>query len=181
MRIAVYCASSQAVSQEHRELGFSLGVAIAKAGHELVWGGGIISVMGEVARGTRSAGGRTIGVIPERLMKVEFVDNESDELHVVADMRARKGEIEKLSDGFIALPGGLGTLEELFEIWVGRYLGFHDKPISVLDPTGVYDSLNLALADLTRLNFMKPGQHELVRWCKEVSEAIDHLTSHHKP
>ena len=181
MRIAVYCASSQAVSQEHRELGFSLGVAIAKAGHELVWGGGIISVMGEVARGTRSVGGRTIGVIPERLMKVEFVDNESDELHVVADMRARKGEIEKLSDGFIALPGGLGTLEELFEIWVGRYLGFHDKPISVLDPTGVYDSLNLALADLTRLNFMKPGQHELVRWCKEISEAIDHLTSHHKP
>ena len=118
MRIAVYCASSQAVSQEHRELGFSLGVAIAKAGHELVWGGGIISVMGEVARGTRSVGGRTIGVIPERLMKVEFVDNESDELHVVADMRARKGEIEKLSDGFIALPGGLGTLEELFEILI---------------------------------------------------------------
>lgn len=131
--------------------------------------------MGEVARGARSVGGRTIGVIPERLMSVEFVDHDSDELHVVADMRARKGMIEELSDGFVALPGGIGTLEELFEIWVARYLGFHSKPIAVLDPEGIYGSLRTALDDLTRLNFMKPGQHELVSWCSEIDDALSHL------
>lgn len=133
--------------------------------------------MGEVARGARSIGGRTIGVIPERLMDVEFIDNDSDELHVVADMRARKGMIEDLSDAFLALPGGIGTLEELFEIWVARYLGFHNKPIAVLDPEGIYSSLRVALDDLTRFNFMKPGQHELVYWSTGIDDALNHLVA----
>jgi uncharacterized protein (TIGR00730 family) len=90
-------------------------------------------------------------------------------------MRARKGKIEELSDGFIALPGGLGTLEELFEIWVGRYLGFHKKPIAVLDPEGVYGSLRNALTDLTEKNYLKPGQHEQVRWCSSIIETIGHM------
>lgn len=176
MKIAVYCASSTAVSSENLKLGFDLGAAIAQQGHELVWGGGAISVMGEVAKGARQFGGKTIGVIPERLMNVEFIDHDSSELHVVADMRERKGLIEKLSDGFIALPGGIGTLEEFFEIWVGRYLGFHDKPIAVLDPSSVYQTLRIALDDLTARNFMKPGQHELVKWCNEIGEALNHLS-----
>ena len=96
MKIAVYCASSTAVSSENLTLGFELGAAIAKQGHELVWGGGAISVMGEVAKGARAHGGRTIGVIPERLMNIEFIDHDSTELHVVSDMRERKGLIEKL-------------------------------------------------------------------------------------
>jgi uncharacterized protein (TIGR00730 family) len=177
MKIAVYCASSKAVSPENLRLGYELGSSIAKQGHELVWGGGAISVMGEVAKGARQLGGRTIGVIPERLMSVEFIDRDSTELHVVADMRERKGLIEKLADGFIALPGGIGTLEELFEIWVGRYLGFHNKPIAVLDPESVYGSLRTALNDLTVNNFMKPGQHELVEWCSDINKALDHITS----
>lgn len=176
MKIAVYCASSTAVSPDNLSLGFDLGAAIAKKGHELVWGGGAISVMGEVAKGARAHGGRTIGVIPERLMNVEFIDHDSTELHVVSDMRERKGLIEKLSDSFIALPGGIGTLEEFFEIWVGRYLGFHSKPIAVLDPANVYGSLRNALNDLTQKNFMKPGQHELVSWCSNVDDAINHVS-----
>lgn len=176
MKIAVYCASSTAVSPDNLSLGFDLGAAIAKKGHELVWGGGAISVMGEVAKGARAHGGRTIGVIPERLMNVEFIDHDSTELHVVSDMRERKGIIEKLSDSFIALPGGIGTLEEFFEIWVGRYLGFHSKPIAVLDPANVYGSLRNALDDLTQKNFMKPGQHELVSWCSNVEDAINHVS-----
>jgi uncharacterized protein (TIGR00730 family) len=176
VKIAVYCASSTAVSQENLTLGFELGAAIAQQGHELVWGGGAISVMGEVAKGARNFGGKTIGVIPERLMNVEFIDQDSTELHVVADMRERKGLIEKLSDGFIALPGGIGTLEEFFEIWVGRYLGFHNKPIAVLDPENVYRSLRTALDDLTQHNFMKPGQHELVTWCSDITTTLQHIT-----
>lgn len=180
MKIAVYCASSTAVSPENLQLGFDLGAAIAQQGHELVWGGGAISVMGEVAKGARKFGGKTIGVIPERLMNVEFIDHDSSELHVVADMRERKGLIERLSDGFIALPGGIGTLEEFFEIWVGRYLGFHNKPIAVLDPSSVYQTLRIALDDLTTRNFMKPGQHELVKWCSEITEALNHVDNSSK-
>ena len=136
MKVAVYCASSTLVSKENLELGFELGASLAKLGHELVWGGGAISVMGEVAKGARKNGGITIGVIPERLMSVEFIDHDSTQMHAVKDMRERKGLIESLADGFIALPGGIGTLEELLEIWVGRYLGFHNKPIAILDPSG---------------------------------------------
>lgn len=176
MKIAVYCASSIAVSPENLTLGFDLGSAIARQGHELVWGGGAISVMGEVAKGARHVGGRTIGVIPERLMNVEFIDHDSTELHVVSDMRERKGLIEKMAEGFIALPGGIGTLEEFFEIWVGRYLGFHSKPIAVLDPSNVYASLRVALDDLTAQKFMKPGQHELVEWCADIERALQHMT-----
>ena len=177
MKVAVYCASSTLVSKENLELGSELGASLAKLGHELVWGGGAISVMGEVAKGARKNGGITIGVIPERLMSVEFIDHDSSQMHVVKDMRERKGLIESLADGFIALPGGIGTLEELLEIWVGRYLGFHNKPIAILDPSGVYGSLRLALDDLTAMNFMKPGQHELVSWCSTIDEAIERVTS----
>lgn len=176
MKIAVYCASSTAVASENLTLGFELGAEIARRGHELVWGGGAISVMGEVAKGARHHGGKTIGVIPERLMNVEFIDHQSTELHVVRDMRERKGVIEDLADGFIALPGGIGTLEELFEIWVGRYLGFHSKSIAVLDPNQVYASLRKALDDLTIKNFMKPGQHEQVAWCVSIDDALSHVT-----
>ena len=177
MNISVYCASSTAVSDENLVLGFNLGRAIGNAGHDLVWGGGAISVMGEVAKGVRSVGGKTIGVIPERLRNVEFIDHDSTELHIVSDMRERKGLIEKLADGFITLPGGIGTLEEFFEIWVGRYLGFHNKPIAVLDPENVYGSLRNALDELTAKNFMKPGQHELVKWCSEIDVALNHVVN----
>lgn len=175
MRIAVYCASSTSVSSDALQLGFNLGAAIAQSGHELVWGGGAISVMGEVAKGARSAGGHTIGVIPKRLERIEFIDNAAGEMHVVADMRARKGKIEEISDGFVALPGGLGTLEELFEIWVGRYLGFHAKPIAILDPSGVYATLRSALADLEAQRYLKPGQQEQVRWCTTIAETMEHV------
>jgi uncharacterized protein (TIGR00730 family) len=172
MRVAVYCSSSPAIDPEFVELAFNVGVAIADEGWELVWGGGAISMMGAVARGARSRGGTTIGVIPERLVNLEFQDKESTELHYVADMRARKGKIEEISDAFITLPGGIGTLEEFFEIWVGRYLGFHSKPIAVCDPTHAYAPLRESLHHLTQLQFMKPGQEHLVEWCTDISSAI---------
>ncbi len=177
MRIAVYCSSSPDVAPAYLQLGHDLGMALGKKGHDLVWGGGAISVMGTVAVGVRESGGKTIGVIPEKLMSVEFVDHLSDELHVVSDMRERKGKIESLADGFITLPGGLGTLEEFFEIWVGRYLGFHLKPIAVLDPFGAYTSLRSSLDDLTEMNFIKPGMHELVEWCSDIPSAINAMES----
>jgi uncharacterized protein (TIGR00730 family) len=94
-------------------------------------------------------------------------------MHVVTNMRTRKAKIEDLADAFIILPGGIGTLEEFFEIWVGRYLKFHGKPIAVCDPTGVYAPLQTALDHLASQNFMKSGQKELVTWCSDIPTAIE--------
>jgi uncharacterized protein (TIGR00730 family) len=129
--------------------------------------------MGAVSRGARVAGGRTIGVIPQRLVDIEFADKECDELHVVDSMRSRKAMIEDLSDAFIALPGGIGTLEELFEIWVGRFLKFHSKPVIVLDPFGLYAPLATLIEHLEEHGFVKPGQRELLYWASSIDEALD--------
>lgn len=174
-RVAVYCSSSTAIEKRYLDLAYGLGSAIAEAGWELVWGGGKISMMGAVAQGARSRGGPAIGVIPTKLKQIEFVDDQASELIEVADMRERKGKMESLSDAFIALPGSLGTLEELFEIWVGGYLKFHEKPIVVLDPFGTYRSLHALLDDLDREQLMKPGQRSRVRWSDSIEDSIDFL------
>ena len=174
-RVAVYCASSTTIDEKYLDLAFQLGASIASHDWELVWGGGKVSMMGAVARGARSRGGECLGIIPTKLLKVEFADEEATELIEVKDMRERKGKIEELSDAFIALPGGLGTLEELFEIWVGGYLGFHQKPVVILDPFNTYRSLKNLVDDLDRENLVKPGQREIVHWSEGIDEALDYL------
>ena len=175
MRIAVYCSSSPSIDEKFIELSFALGAAIADAGADLVSGGGHISSMGAIARGARSKGGKTIGIIPQKLVDIEFADHDSDELVIVDSMRTRKGKIEELADAFIALPGGLGTLEELIEIWVGRYLGFHQKPIVILDPYGVYQKLHELVIDLEDQNFVKSGMRDLVLWSTSVDETMQFI------
>lgn len=176
-RVAVYCSSSTSIDEKYLDLAFQLGAQIAAHDWELVWGGGKVSMMGAVARGARSRDGECLGVIPTRLRKIEFADEEATELIEVRDMRERKGKIEELSDAFIALPGGLGTLEELFEIWVGGYLGFHNKPIVILDPFNDYRSMKTLLDDLDRQHLVKPGQREVVAWCEGIDEALHYLDS----
>lgn len=154
-------------------MAFAIGEAIGEQGWDLVWGGGKASMMGAVAKGARSKGAATIGVMPQPLIKLEFEDKDATQMHVVSDMRTRKAKIEDLSDAFIALPGGIGTLEEFFEIWVGSYLKFHSKPIAVCDPVGFYDPLRTALDHLAEHNFMKTGQAELVSWCKDIPSTLD--------
>jgi uncharacterized protein (TIGR00730 family) len=172
MRIAVFCSSSPTIDSKFIDLAFDLGVGIAESGAELVSGGGHISAMGAISRGARSKGGRTIGIIPQKLVDIEFADHDSDELIVVDSMRTRKAKIEDLSDAFITLPGGLGTLEELFEIWVGRYLKFHDKPVIILDPHGVFQPLHALVEHLENENFVKPGMRELLHWTTTIEEAV---------
>ena len=175
MRVSVFCSSAPDIPNTSLELAFNVGKAIGEQGWDLVWGGGKASMMGEVAKGARSSGAATIGVIPEPLKKVEFEDAQASHMHVVTNMRTRKAKIEDLADAFIILPGGIGTLEEFFEIWVGRYLGFHQKPIAVIDPNGSYASLRVALADLTEKHFMKPGQHDQVFWSDSIIDALAHI------
>ena len=176
-RVAVYCSSSTTIDEKYVDLAFRLGAQIAAHDWELVWGGGKVSMMGAVARGVRSRDGECLGVIPTRLLKVEFADEEATELIEVRDMRERKGKIEELSDAFIALPGGLGTLEELFEIWVGGFLGFHKKPVVILDPFNTYRAMKTLLDDLDRENLVKPGQREVVHWSEGIDETMAYLNS----
>ncbi len=178
MRIAVYCSSSPLIDQKYIDLSFDLGAAIARSGAELVSGGGYISSMGAVSRGARSEGGKTIGIIPQKLVDIEFADHDNHELVVVDTMRTRKGKIEELADAFIALPGGLGTLEELIEIWVGRYLGFHQKPIVILDPFGIYAKLHELVVELENAHFVKEGMRNLVLWASTIEESLAFIESH---
>lgn len=131
--VAVYCASSNAVHPEYLACARDLGARIARSGRQLVYGGGRVGLMGETARACREAGGRVIGVITERLASLEQMDPDNHENVVVQTMRERKKLIEHRADAMIVLPGGLGTMEEFFEVLVGRLLGEHDKPIVILN------------------------------------------------
>jgi len=173
MRVSVFCSSAPNIPKSSLDLAFGIGEAIGEQGWDLVWGGGKASMMGAVAKGARSKGAATIGVIPQPLINLEFEDKEATQMHVVSDMRTRKAKIEDLSDAFIALPGGIGTLEEFFEIWVGSYLKFHSKPIAICDPVGFYGPLRTALDHLAEHNFMKTGQAELVSWCKDIPSTLE--------
>ena len=138
--VCVYCASGP-THPELLELASRVGEAIAARGWTLVSGGGNVSAMGAVAGGARARRGHTVGVIPKALVHRELADVEADELIVTDTMRERKQVMEDRADAFIALPGGIGTLEEFFEAWTAGYLGMHDKPVVMLDPIGHYDGL----------------------------------------
>jgi hypothetical protein len=151
--VCVYCASGPR-HPELLELARRVGEAIAARGWTLVSGGGNVSAMGAVADGARSAGGRTVGVIPKALVHRELADIAADELVVTDTMRQRKQVMEERSDAFLALPGGIGTLEELFETWTAGYLGMHDKPVVLLDPHGHYDGLRGWLGSLVESGYV---------------------------
>jgi uncharacterized protein (TIGR00730 family) len=131
--------------------------------------------MGAVARAARAGGARTVGVIPESLVSAEVADVDSDELLVTPDMRSRKAEMDRRSDAFLVLPGGLGTLEELFEIWSTRVLGMHKKPLVILDPYGLYDPLRELMTHLVEQDFARPKVFDAVGWTASIPEAFDLL------
>ncbi len=171
--ICVYCASSSRIDPSYVELAAEVGTALGRRGHSLVSGGGNLSMMGAVARSARTAGARTIGVIPYALLELEVGDTASDELLVVDDMRSRKGLMESRADAFLALPGGIGTLEELFEIWVARSLGMHAKPVVVLDHDDFYAPLRQQVGLMVERGFVRPQGTAAVRWASGVEQALD--------
>lgn len=171
--ICVYCASSTRVGASYVELAAQVGAELARRGHSLVSGGGSTSMMGAVARAARAGGARTVGVIPTALLDLEVGDHDSDELLVVEDMRARKGLMESHADAFLALPGGLGTLEELFEVWVGRTLGMHAKPVVALDVDGLYAPLRAQVQLMAERGFVRGPALGALQWAGSVPEALD--------
>jgi uncharacterized protein (TIGR00730 family) len=139
--ICVYCGSRHGIQPAYTAAARALGSAIGSRGWQLVYGGGKVGLMGEVADATMAAGGRVVGVIPESLKQREVEHQGLDELHVVPTMHLRKQMMAERADAFIALPGGIGTLEELYEVWTWRQLGYHRNPIGLLNTSGYYDDL----------------------------------------
>jgi uncharacterized protein (TIGR00730 family) len=129
-------------------------------------------MMGRVAGAARAGGARTVGVIPAHLMPLEVADQDADELIVVDTMRERKRVMDARSDAFLALPGGIGTLEELFEVWTASSLGMHDKPVVVLDPDGFYDPLWEFLDKLAARGFVRPAALDTLRRTSTIDDAF---------
>jgi len=173
--VCVFCASSTSIDERYVHLASEVGAAVASRGWTLVSGGGSISMMGAIGRAARAAGGRTIGVIPDALVAMEVADHESDELVVTRDMRQRKGIMDERSDAFLALPGGLGTLEELAEAWTARSLNLHHKPVVVLDPWGDYAHLRAQLDHWVERGFVRPTALAHVRWATGIDDALDEI------
>ena len=171
--ICVFCSSSERIARSQIELAADVGTEIARRGHSLVSGGGRVSSMGAVARAARAGGAKTIGVIPEALVNLEVADHDADELVVTPDMRSRKGEMDRRCDAFVCLPGGLGTLEELLEIWVSHTLGMHAKPIVVVDPGGVFAQLRAQVDSLVNGGFVRAPARQAVQWADTAAEALD--------
>lgn len=141
MRIAVFCGSSVGRSPAYRAQARSLGNALLESGTDLIFGGGHVGLMGIIADTVMVGGGKVYGVIPRALSEREVAHQSLTSLEVVEDMHQRKARMAELADGFIALPGGVGTLEELFEVWTWAQLGLHNKPVGLLNKDGFYDLL----------------------------------------
>ena len=170
--ICVYCASSDSIDPAYLDLATAVGARLARDGHSLVSGGGRVSMMGAVARAARAGGAHTVGVIPSHLVPYEVADGDGDELLVVDTMRERKRIMDERSDVFMALPGGIGTLEELFEIWTSSSLGMHPKPVIVLDPFGFYEPLWAWLQDLVGRGFVRQAALDALHRVASVDEAF---------
>ena len=173
--LCVYCGSKHGQDPAHAALAAEVGRWIGERGGQLVYGGGRNGLMGIVAESTRAAGGRVVGVIPTALVEREWAHEGCDELHVVETMHERKRLMMTRADAFVALPGGIGTFEELFEVWAWRQLGYHDKPIGVLGQQGYYDGLMGFMNQVVREGFLAPAQMDLVQFGSEVAPLLSQL------
>ena len=161
--LCVFCGSSPGIEPRYAEAARAFGALLAGAGSGIVYGGGHVGLMGIVADAALAAGGTVIGVIPQKLVDRELAHQGLSELHVVATMHERKALMASLSDGFVALPGGIGTLEEFFEVWTWAQLGYHDKPLGILDVAGFFSPLVAFLRHASELGFIQRNELQRVK------------------
>ena len=147
---------------------------------QLIYGGASVGIMGAVADQVLTQGGRVIGVIPEALAHQELMHSGLNELHITHSMHERKLKMAELADGFIALPGGIGTLEELFEIWTWSQLGFHQKPIALLNIAGYYDGLLNFIDHIENEQFLKPQHRKLLNVNSDVDALLDCMSDQYQ-
>jgi hypothetical protein len=161
--LCVYCGSRSGADPAFAQAAIDIGTQIGRTSGQLVYGGGRAGLMGLVADAALAAGARVVGVIPQALVERELGHTGLSELHVVRTMHERKQMMAERSDAFVALPGGVGTFEELFEVWTWRQLGYHDKPVSLLNVAGYYDRLLAFIEDTERQGFVPPAQRALLQ------------------
>ena len=170
--VCVFCGSSAPADPRYRDAARALGALIARRGVDLVYGAGSVGLMGELADAALGHGGRVIGVIPAGLFAREVGHTGLTELHEVASMHERKQLMYDLSDAFVALPGGLGTLEELAEVATWSQLGLHSKPVALLDVDGFWDPLVSQLDRMTGAGLLKPASRDLIQRTRSAEEAL---------
>ncbi|PSS57530.1 TIGR00730 family Rossman fold protein [Pseudomonas sp. BBP2017] len=179
--VCVFCGASTGANPAYREAAIALGRAIAERGLTLVYGGGAVGLMGIVADAAMAAGGEVIGIIPQALKDAEVGHSGLTRLEVVDGMHARKARMAELSDAFVALPGGLGTLEELFEVWTWGQLGYHAKPLGLLDVNGFYSKLGSFLDHVVEEGFVRPQHRTMLQLADTPTELLDAMDSYRAP
>jgi uncharacterized protein (TIGR00730 family) len=175
--LCVYCGSSNAVAPKFLDAAFALGQLIGQAGIRLIYGGGRVGLMGRVADGTLSAGGQVIGIIPEHLHRREVAHAGVSDLRVVDSMHARKQLMAEESDAFAVLPGGYGTIDEMFEILTWRQLGLHDKPIVLIDLDGYWQPLERMVDHFAAEGFINPINRTLYQRVARIEEVLPALAA----
>ena len=178
--ICVFCGASTGSNPIYTQAAETLGRTLAKNGVRLVYGGGAVGLMGVVADAAMAAGGEVIGIIPQSLKDAEVGHSGLTRLEVVDGMHARKARMAELSDAFIALPGGLGTLEELFEVWTWGQLGYHQKPLGLLDVNHFYSKLSHFLDHLVEEGFVRAPHRMMLQRSESALELLQ-LLNHWKP
>lgn len=176
-RVAVYCGSSDNVSDVHKENARAMGKLLAERGIGIVYGGGRVGLMGAVADSALSRGGEVLGVITEKLVSLEVAHEGLTELYVTPAMQPRKMMMATLADAFVALPGGFGTLDELFEITTLNQLGHHAKPAALLNVDGYYDALVTFIDRATQEGFVRPAHAALIGVAQTPEAVLAHLES----
>ncbi len=179
--LCVFCGSSPGFDPVHGEAARALGDALGQAGIDLVYGGGRVGLMGIVADAAMAAGSRAIGVIPKALADLEVAHHGLTELHIVGSMHARKAMMADLSDGFIALSGGIGTFEELFEIWTWGQLGDHAKPVALLNIAGFYDKLTGFLDDVVTAGFLRDAHRAMLMVDRDPAALVAKIRDYRAP
>lgn len=176
--VCVYCGSSHGARELYTEAARALGTALATTGRTLVYGGGNVGLMGVVADAALAARGKVIGVIPQPMVDKELAHHGLTELHIVGSMHERKALMAELSEGFIAMPGGIGTLEEMFEIWTWAQLGIHARPIGLLNVNGFYEPLVRFLDQLVTERFVRVENREMLAVAAEVPELLKQMEAY---
>ncbi|RSV18232.1 TIGR00730 family Rossman fold protein [Sphingomonas sp. ABOLG] len=177
-RLAVYCGSATPRDPQYMELAWDVGRSLAERGIGVVYGGGRLGLMGAVADGALAAGGEVIGIIPQALVNAEVAHRGLTELHVVEGMHDRKRAFTDLADGFVTIPGGTGTMDELWEALSWAQIGYHEDPVGLLNAAGYYDHLIAFWHKMSEVGFLRPQHEDLLIIADTLDVLLDRMAAH---